>query len=307
MAHFPDMDGLIGAAAPCDYMPVHVREQKISKSGEPLELKLIETPDVVASAAATKQPHQWVIGFALETEDQRFRATVKMQRKFCDMMVSNAASAINSNDNSVEILGRDGSLLESIQGTKAEVARAILRAAQSELITTNATALASGSTRRADCYRSLARFEVAQFVRSGSLGRPLTPNPSPRSGARGAVRTLSPFQREPSPLFKKSSLPFSKRTSPFLEENVSPIQEENVSPFQEERAGENFSPLAPLRGEGSGVRGFRLPQQCASLRSNGATHRNSATSKLVRRVGIWVVVPVGGGFRCGSLRQTGRF
>ena len=91
LAHFPGMDGLIGAAAPCDYMPVHVREHKIHKSGEPLELKLVETPDVVASAAATKQPHQWVIGFALETEDQRFRATIKMQRKFCDMMVSNDA------------------------------------------------------------------------------------------------------------------------------------------------------------------------------------------------------------------------
>src|SRR5687767_3840488 len=71
---FPSMDGLIGAAAPCDYMPVHVSPNKIAKSGEPLELKLVETPDVVASAAATKQPHQWVIGFALETEDQRFRA-----------------------------------------------------------------------------------------------------------------------------------------------------------------------------------------------------------------------------------------
>jgi phosphopantothenoylcysteine decarboxylase/phosphopantothenate--cysteine ligase len=128
------MDGLIGAAAPCDYMPVHVREHKIAKSGEPLELKLIETPDVVASAAATKRPNQWVIGFALETEDQRFRATVKMQRKFCDMMVSNDASAINSNENSVEILAPSGALLRSVQGSKTRVARAILETAQAELI-----------------------------------------------------------------------------------------------------------------------------------------------------------------------------
>ena len=131
---FPSMDGLIGAAAPCDYMPVQISHNKIAKSGEPLELKLIETPDVVASAAAKKQPQQWVVGFALETEDQRFRATVKMQRKFCDMMVSNDASAINSNDNSVEILRRDGQLLHTVHGSKTQVAHAILEAIQAELI-----------------------------------------------------------------------------------------------------------------------------------------------------------------------------
>lgn len=131
---FPSLDGLIGAAAPCDYMPVKVREHKIAKSGQPIELELIETPDVVASAAAIKRPGQWVVGFALETEDQRFRATVKMQRKCCDMMVSNDASAINSNDNSVEILAANGDLLRAVQGTKTEVARAILQAVQHTLI-----------------------------------------------------------------------------------------------------------------------------------------------------------------------------
>jgi phosphopantothenoylcysteine decarboxylase/phosphopantothenate--cysteine ligase len=134
LARFPQVDGLIGAAAPCDYMPITVSPQKIAKSGQPLTLQLIETPDVVASAAATKQPHQWVIGFALETEDRHFRAVVKMQRKFCDMMVSNDASAINSSDNRVDILGSSGALIAAVEGSKAEVARAILAAAQSELI-----------------------------------------------------------------------------------------------------------------------------------------------------------------------------
>ncbi len=124
---FPTMDGLIGAAAPCDYMPVHVSPQKIAKSGAPLQLELIETPDIVATAAGKKLPHQWVVGFALETEDRRFRAIVKMQRKLCDMMVSNDASAINSSENSVEILSRDGQVLQSVQGSKLEVARAILQ------------------------------------------------------------------------------------------------------------------------------------------------------------------------------------
>lgn len=131
---FPQMDGLIGAAAPCDYMPVHVSPQKIAKSGAPLQLELVETPDIVATAAAKKSPKQWVVGFALETEDRRFRAIVKMQRKLCDMMVSNDATAINSAENSVEILSKNGEVLSAVQGSKLDVARAILSAAQSELM-----------------------------------------------------------------------------------------------------------------------------------------------------------------------------
>lgn len=46
LKHFPDCHGLIGAAAPCDYMPHRVSSEKIAKSGEPLRLELIETPDI---------------------------------------------------------------------------------------------------------------------------------------------------------------------------------------------------------------------------------------------------------------------
>jgi phosphopantothenoylcysteine decarboxylase/phosphopantothenate--cysteine ligase len=125
---FPEHDGLIGAAAPCDYMPRRVSPGKIAKDGQPLQLELIETPDIVASVAATKAANQWVVGFALETEDQRFRAIVKMQRKCCDLMVSNGPTAINSMLNDVEILAADGDTVQRISGTKHEVADAIIRA-----------------------------------------------------------------------------------------------------------------------------------------------------------------------------------
>ncbi len=125
---FPGCDGLIGAAAPCDYKPRFISSEKIAKSGKPLVLELIETPDVVATVAQTKRPDQWVVGFALETEDQRFRAIVKMQRKCCDMMVSNGPSAINSMDNEVEILASDGSTIAMVSGDKNTVADTIIRA-----------------------------------------------------------------------------------------------------------------------------------------------------------------------------------
>jgi phosphopantothenoylcysteine decarboxylase/phosphopantothenate--cysteine ligase len=64
---FPTCDGLIGVAAPCDYRPVRVEPHKIRKSGEPLVLHLVETPDIVATLGAGKRAGQWLVGFALET------------------------------------------------------------------------------------------------------------------------------------------------------------------------------------------------------------------------------------------------
>jgi phosphopantothenoylcysteine decarboxylase / phosphopantothenate---cysteine ligase len=131
---FENADGFIAAAAPCDYMPRQVLTQKISKTGTDLHLELIETPDIVASLGATKRASQWIVGFALETEDVRFRAIVKMARKCCDMMVSNSASAMNSEENSVEVILRNGSVLGQLAGPKLEVARGILSFIQSRLI-----------------------------------------------------------------------------------------------------------------------------------------------------------------------------
>lgn len=130
LEHFPSCDGLIGAAAPCDYMPQRISSDKITKSGQPIQLELIETPDIVATAAQKKLPLQWVVGFALETEDLRFRAIVKMQRKCCDMMVSNGPSAINSLTNDVEILAADGTTIAYASGDKRTVANAIIQATE---------------------------------------------------------------------------------------------------------------------------------------------------------------------------------
>jgi phosphopantothenoylcysteine decarboxylase/phosphopantothenate--cysteine ligase len=131
---FPMHDGLIGAAAPCDYMPQKIHTEKITKDGRPLQLELIETPDIVATVASRKRAGQWVVGFALETEDQRFRAIVKMQRKCCDLMVSNSPTAIDSDDNEVEILTPDSLTLAQVSGTKLQVAQAIIKAIHTRLL-----------------------------------------------------------------------------------------------------------------------------------------------------------------------------
>jgi phosphopantothenoylcysteine decarboxylase/phosphopantothenate--cysteine ligase len=129
----PSCDGIIGVAAPCDYRPVQVEDQKITKTGRPLVLHLIETSDIVATLAEEKD-RQWIVGFALETEDRHFRAITKLEKKRCDLIVLNGPEAMNSAVNNVEIMDRAGQVIRELAGTKDEVANGIFAVIQARLI-----------------------------------------------------------------------------------------------------------------------------------------------------------------------------
>lgn len=131
---FPTCDGVIGAAAPCDYRPLRVESQKIAKTGQGLALNLIETPDVMATLGAGRLPRQWLVGFALETDDQRFRALTKLVKKSCDLIVLNAPTAIDAEENDIEVLDRTGTVVAALRGPKEAVAQGILAAIQARLI-----------------------------------------------------------------------------------------------------------------------------------------------------------------------------
>lgn len=130
---FPSCDGLIGVAAPSDYRPMRVAPNKIAKTGEPLVLHLVETDDVVATLGATKTS-QWLVGFALETEDHRLRALAKLEKKHCDLMVLNGPEAMHAADNNVEILDREGHVLQTLSGPKEQVARGIFAVIERRLM-----------------------------------------------------------------------------------------------------------------------------------------------------------------------------
>ncbi|MCG8586298.1 MAG: phosphopantothenoylcysteine decarboxylase [Pirellulales bacterium] len=130
---FDECDGLIGVAAPCDYRPQKVAENKIAKTGEPLRLDLIETPDIVATLAADKGK-RWAVGFALETEDQHFRAVTKLERKSCDLMVINGPEAMHAEENRVEVIDREGTIVAEFAGPKDEVGRRIFDVIENRLI-----------------------------------------------------------------------------------------------------------------------------------------------------------------------------
>ena len=83
-------DVIIQAAAPADYRPEHVAEQKIKKNGdEPFDVHLVQNPDVAAMVGQHKRPGQVLVGFAAETQNLSENAGKKLLKKNLDFIVGN--------------------------------------------------------------------------------------------------------------------------------------------------------------------------------------------------------------------------
>ena len=93
-ARCPQMDVVIQAAAPADFTPAVVADQKIKKHGDgDLTLTLRQTPDVAAQVGRLKKPDQVLVGFAAETNDVLENAEGKLRKKNLDMIVANDVTA----------------------------------------------------------------------------------------------------------------------------------------------------------------------------------------------------------------------
>jgi phosphopantothenoylcysteine decarboxylase/phosphopantothenate--cysteine ligase len=87
--YYPEVDVAICAAAVADYKPKFVADQKIKKSENTLTLELEKTKDILASLGQSKE-NQFLIGFALETENEIENAKLKIQKKNLDLIVLNS-------------------------------------------------------------------------------------------------------------------------------------------------------------------------------------------------------------------------
>lgn len=89
-ASFEKCDIAVMSAAVADYTPVVVREEKIKKSGDTLSIELRKTKDILASLGQIKKPGQYLVGFALETNNEEANAVKKLKEKNADLMVMNS-------------------------------------------------------------------------------------------------------------------------------------------------------------------------------------------------------------------------
>ncbi len=87
---FPRSDAAVLAAAVADYRPLKPAEQKIKKKGDTLWLQLEKTPDIAATLGRQKRAGQYLVGFALETENEEAHARAKLQSKNFDFIVLNS-------------------------------------------------------------------------------------------------------------------------------------------------------------------------------------------------------------------------
>ena len=87
--YFNEVDVAIAAAAVADYKPKNVAHQKIKKNDATFTIELEKTKDILASLGEIKK-NQFLIGFALETENEIEHAKLKIQKKNLDLIVLNS-------------------------------------------------------------------------------------------------------------------------------------------------------------------------------------------------------------------------
>ena len=88
-SYYNDVDVAISAAAVADYRPKNVAAQKIKKTEHSFNIELEKTKDILASLGEVKK-NQFLIGFALETENEIENAKLKIQKKNLDLIVLNS-------------------------------------------------------------------------------------------------------------------------------------------------------------------------------------------------------------------------
>nr|WP_154957713.1 bifunctional phosphopantothenoylcysteine decarboxylase/phosphopantothenate--cysteine ligase CoaBC [Paenibacillus xylanexedens] len=125
-------DIVIKAAAVADYRPKEVYMEKIKKKGDTLSLELVKNIDILETLGKRKT-HQYLIGFAAETQSLEMYAREKLERKNCDLIVANdvtrSGAGFGTDTNAVHIYDRDGLVEELELMSKEEVAHRLLRIA----------------------------------------------------------------------------------------------------------------------------------------------------------------------------------
>ncbi len=136
--HLPAADLLVMAAAPADWRVAEPRETKHARADGPVALTLTPTADILSETRASRKPGAVIVGFALETGDPVARAREKLERKGLDLVVANDAlepgAGFEVATNRVTLLGRDGPATALPLMPKADVAEAILDAAEALLV-----------------------------------------------------------------------------------------------------------------------------------------------------------------------------
>ena len=127
MSRVAECDLFLSVAAVSDYRCETIAGQKIHKGEATLQLKLIQTPDIIAAVGqldAKQRP--FIVGFAAETENVLAQAALKRQRKKMDMIIANRVDVgMGGDENAVSVLSEQGQV-DLPLSSKTQLARQLV-------------------------------------------------------------------------------------------------------------------------------------------------------------------------------------
>ncbi len=128
--NFSSSDIAIMSAAVADYTPVNTSKEKIKKANGHLTLELKKTEDILRSLGGLKKNGQLLVGFALETNNEKENALKKLNEKNADFIVLNSlqdsGAGFAADTNKVTIFEKNGKEHQFSLKSKQEVAKDIV-------------------------------------------------------------------------------------------------------------------------------------------------------------------------------------
>lgn len=127
---FDDVDIAVMSAAVADYKPASVENEKIKKKADDMSLQLVKTTDILKSLGLKKKNGQILVGFALETNNEKENALQKLSSKNADIIILNSLrddrSGFGYDTNKVIALSKTGEEFDIPFASKKEVAEQIV-------------------------------------------------------------------------------------------------------------------------------------------------------------------------------------
>jgi len=130
MENFDFFDIIVMAAAVADYTPKNKSEKKIKKENDGFSLELLRTKDILLEAGKLKTQTQTLVGFALETDNEKENALKKLSKKNADLIVLNSlndeGAGFGIDTNKITIFDKNHKEYQFPAKTKKEVAADIV-------------------------------------------------------------------------------------------------------------------------------------------------------------------------------------
>jgi len=133
---YENVDVAIASAAVADYAPKEVAKEKIKKNDDNLTIELIKNPDILKTMGEKKN-HQFLVGFALETQNEEENAKGKLEKKNLDMIVLNSlrdeGAGFKNDTNKIKIFTKADKIEFNLK-SKDEVAKDIFNFIENQLL-----------------------------------------------------------------------------------------------------------------------------------------------------------------------------